>query len=244
MRKTIIPTWLGRFYGDDLTQEEYECKTLAHFPPSLRKTESRLFNTKWFDYRRLHPLQATYYFVDCYKKRTKFFYERFVGQAIAQKTKGVKKADFLDGKEASSFWRLRQLVDSMGVEYVSFFQWMEAFFASYPQKDNYYPRPYRFFLKDKELWLALRQDFYEAPEIHFAKDPFFTPERFCGHAYQLEYEKYIVRKILTKQVRQADILSSAMYRKNALRLEAALLSFPYSVVKEAVMRPSLPLHLI
>lgn len=241
--QTIIPTWLDSFYGDSLTVEEYECKTLSKFTPSQRMLESRLYKRKWFDYRRLHPLQATYYFVEVYKKRFKLFTERYISLGRSKFVRGIRSTDFLNSREALTFWKLRQLVDWLGIEYESFFIWAEAYMASMSVAHKYYPRPPYFMFSSyengKDLLVALREDFYNSPEIHFAKDPFYTPERYIGHPDQIAYENYIVGKIKFKKDRQEDILSSALYAKNALRIEKAMQEFPSKIVREAVNSPFL-----
>ena len=53
------------YFGSDLSVEDYERLRINHIQHSLALHEPALFDTKWFDYRFLHPTQATYLFAFC-----------------------------------------------------------------------------------------------------------------------------------------------------------------------------------
>lgn len=141
----VEPKWLGPFEGNNLTFEECEVLTAQNISRPLLKVESELFLKKWFDYRRLHPMLATFYFFDCYEKGYKQFWRVAVDAPTAEHvssikrvqygervcTKGKRKGQmiedktiilrrdltFLDGREKISFWKLRQAVDRLGIRY-------------------------------------------------------------------------------------------------------------------------------
>ena len=92
--ETILPTWLGSFYGSDFSYDDYERITINKFWQLTRGT-SNAMKSRWFDYQRLHPLQATYYFFDCYLKIANQLSKNTLGKAMEIDTKTSPRA----GKE-------------------------------------------------------------------------------------------------------------------------------------------------
>src|SRR5690606_1370421 len=109
--------WTGGLFGDGLDLEHYEIMMMQYVPAKDRKIEAELMTTKWFDYRLMHPVQATYYFYRQYKDAYREYYRRAINYEAAAFVKPTKQHDFLLSREAMSFWRLRQAVDALGIRY-------------------------------------------------------------------------------------------------------------------------------
>lgn len=109
---------------------EYDALAASKLKPADMKIEAELYTTKWFEYRVLHPVQATYLFAEAYIKAARNLYcktkdmdagkyikpfagkDLFVDQPITgSRNPNVKPAVF------KAIWRARQQADSMGIPY-------------------------------------------------------------------------------------------------------------------------------
>ena len=231
--KTPEPAqWLGYFYGHDLTFLHAEVLAIQHVPATLLKKEAELMRTKWFDYRRMHPTKATYFLASCYAKA--------YGNAIAVMKdsqmglyhKGFKGMDFMQTKEALSFWRLRQSIDKLGIRYDFYLRkamdWcIENGWRRPPRPSQLASNPDMV----SDIMLAWEEEC--AARIQFCKDDRYKVRSFFGHADQIAYEQFIVQAIKQRpQPRYG--LNSALYVEDAIRIETALTEFGERVVEEAV----------
>lgn len=57
---------LEKFPGDNLTPDQYDLLALQAIKEKYLNEEPELFDTKWFDYRHLHPTAATYLYAQHY----------------------------------------------------------------------------------------------------------------------------------------------------------------------------------
>ena len=115
--------WIEMFYCDNLTFDHYEILTINNIPKKDRKNESELMQTKWFDYRIMHPMYATYYFYHLYVKAYQAFWRKSINSESASfifPFKGEARLDFLKAREKLSIWRLRQSADMLGIRYEFF----------------------------------------------------------------------------------------------------------------------------
>lgn len=221
----ILPTWLGSYFGADFSFEELEYRTVTTFKEPVRRLELSLYETKWFDYVRLHPLQATYYFYECYRRIHLTFSKRCFGEARY----GTKCTDFLESREHSAFWNLRVVADSIGVAY----PWLitKAFETRLESGafKNRLPRPCHLVTPDevplyKELW---NQE-HDGTVLAMSSDPFFSVRRWVGDASQRRHEDYLVQQVKRKAMKRY-ALSTLIYEKQVLRLERALVEFPREI---------------
>jgi hypothetical protein len=59
------------YIGCDLSEDDYEITMATKWDKSLVREELGLFSRKSFDYRHLHPVQATYYFAHVFVEQTR-----------------------------------------------------------------------------------------------------------------------------------------------------------------------------
>lgn len=108
-------------FGFDLSDED--CDHIW-FRANIRKEwssfEIALFSTKWFDYRFLHPVRATYVFAHHYRAIYKRIFAEQFDHKRAEYVKGFKGDDlFVDASAVtvSGMWRARQHADAIGCPY-------------------------------------------------------------------------------------------------------------------------------
>jgi hypothetical protein len=232
--KILLPKFLGKFHGDSWTEKEYDAATLANFSDSAREKESDYFQTKWFDYRRLHPLQATFYWLWCYQDAYQDYIHKYVDMESYEK--GIR-SDFLNSKEKNAIWRARRYCDRNGIPYDVFIR------TRFQQKEdewrakNFFPRP-----KDMlpSLGLTVEEESaccnWEEPLIiRWAVDPIYQINAWRGLECQLAYEYYLVEKMQQRRCKAflGHVLHTAIYVRKQLRIETAILNFGIDPVREA-----------
>ena len=224
--EAVLPTWLGSFYGSDFTYQEYEVRAINNFY-SLSTPQSRCIECRWFDYVRLHPLQATYYFVDCYRKISSQLSKRYFGKD----TRGVSYEDFLDSRERTSFWNMRSFCDMYGMAYPWFiYQVMEYLLESGKFK-NRLPRP-QHFLSNVDMELAalgtVWQHHLNGEILRYSYDPYFLVSNWEGSRSQRRHEDMLIDQIKQKTVKRY-ALSTLIYEQQVLRFERAVKEFPRDI---------------
>lgn len=219
----IQPTWLGSFYGSCLSFEEYEFLTIQKIPADRRRLESRCVETRWFDYVRLHPLQATYWFAECYRR----VYREYAAANMGHKNWIGMREDFLQTREAGTIWSIRQFCDLHGFEYLSFIRALLAYRTSTGQFKNYLPRPCHLIGSNEKEIEALIEGFKEEREgvLTCSVDPFFCVKNWCGDQRQIDHEDYLVNYVRHKLTKHF-LLGTLIYQKQVLRFERACLEFP------------------
>lgn len=225
--------WSGHFYGSGLDLEHYEVLMVQYVPAKDRKIETQLMASKWFDYRLMHPMEATYYFFHKYKEAYRNFYRKAINFEAAQFVKPIKERDFLLSREAMSFWRLRQAVDALGMRYEFFLNYAFDQKRILANGRPLPPRPAQ--LKTEEIltnaYLAW-EDLCKG-SLQIACSPIFTAAQYTHAAMQVAYEDFIVAQIKQRRVPQY-ALSTCLYLYDAIRIERALLEFDEQTVRMAI----------
>ena len=68
------------YFGNDFTSDKYDSIALSAISDKFLKNESALFSTKWFSYRHLHPVSATYLFAHLYTEEYRKVYQKIRDQ--------------------------------------------------------------------------------------------------------------------------------------------------------------------
>lgn len=230
---SIRPFWLGSFYGDNLSSEEYDA-----LQKKLVKTPDRYFKNAWFDYRRLHAVQATYYLVHLYK----LGYRRYVGKNIdhekARYVTGLKAGSLDEIRERNAFVRLRSLIDDCGLPYPYALNYLFHFYEKVGRV-QYVPRPSHLsalFKEDPTLKETMQLSFFDTESLIAAEDPYYMVFNWQCDAEQKRHEDFIVEQIRMKSLKRYAI-ASAIYSLHVLRIERAILEFGAEALRDAQSAP-------
>jgi hypothetical protein len=230
------PTWLGNFYGGRFGFLNYEVLTIQNIPHKELKPEAGLMLSKWFDYRKLHPMQATYYFVKCYTDAYRNFCRKAVNFETADYISSIKGKDFLKAREMLSFWRLRQLVDQTGMRYDFFLSFAMSWFYRMVSVDGkvYPPRPAHL-LRNEDLIAEVMIAWEEqcSVSLQVARDPYYRVVNFTGSKNQLAHEAFVIGQAKARRFPEYS-LRSLIYEFDAIRIEEALRRFDQRVVLSAI----------
>lgn len=234
---TPRPAWLGNFFGGNLGFLNYEVLTIQHINHKEARIEPELMTTKWFDYRRLHPMQATYYFVKCYNDAYREFYRKAVNADAAPFVRSIKDHNFLDAKEKMTFWRLRQNCDKVGLPYDFFLRFaMNRHHRTVGADDGkvYAPRPTAF-VKNEELFADAMIAWEDAcaASLRIACDPYYRTSNYTGGRDQQAHEAFVIGQIKRRGVPHY-ALHAALYLFDVVRIEEALRQFDAHVVNAAI----------
>lgn len=184
------------FFGENLTDEQCEVLQLDRFGDGTRVfrkhlgREMQLYQTKWFDYRILHPVVATYLYAYELNKTYQRYYQMTRDYEIGQYIKISKGKDIWFAKNSGGFIKGRQQADELGIPYD--FYTSAAFNFLYIKKWKNLPRQNHMYAPDliehvQDKWVE-----YSKITLVVAKNDFFKsvgntnrPE-FISHQQWLE----------------------------------------------------------
>jgi hypothetical protein len=209
-----------------LDTPELDTFVLQFVAPKHRKQESDLYQSKWFDYKLLHPVQACQVFMEAYDK---VYRESVAARQDKGKAEGMRvlKAPFwqdLPARERTGIWKARRLADEYGMPYQDFCDL--AF--EYARKRNweFLPQPMHLysetrFEEDHTMveyivmkWLDRKEE-----SAHISHAEFFRTDAFVGHPYQLQHFRHILKIIKDSSMAH---ISAAFYLQNRYIPEAIL----------------------
>lgn len=235
--KSEYLNWTGEFYNDNLAFDHYEILTINHVPPKERKIETELMTTKWFDYRLMHPMYATYYFYHLFVKE----YQAFIAKHINFESapfifpfKGDARRDFLRATEKLSIWRLRQKADMLGIRYDFFLK--TAFNKIYRMIAGGRVVPPRPAMLGKEDLLAeIHNEWSDMckASLQIACSPYFHVSNFDNSLIQRDHERFVLSQVAQRSVPYYS-LSACLHDYEVISIEAALQSFDQQTVDLAI----------
>ena len=246
--KVQRPKHLGVFKGGNLGKLNYEVFSIQYFSRHELDRDAALNESKWFDYRSMHHLQATYYFVDCYNKAIQRDYAKRIDRDRAPYIRVFGDVDFLSARERAVMYRLRQLVDTMGVPY--------DFFLNFAMNWNYriaftegrdkikgkgkirgewhLPRPGHLVKNEKMITDAmLAWEDLCAASMQYSKDHYFRVDNWVGSKSQIAHEAWVIGQIKGRK-NPVYSLSNALYISGVVRPEEALRQFDSRTISEAI----------
>ena len=225
--------WFGYFYGHDLTFLHAEHLAIKNITDSLLKKEIELTETKWFDYRRMHPTKATYL---CAREYDRAYRDMLVtiNDISGKYKRGFKGLDFMESRECKAFWRMRQAIDALGIRYDFFLRHAMNWCIENGWRQP--PRPMHVYTNDDLITdVMLKWEEELNSSIQVCNDDRYTVENFFGHADQLAYEAFVIKHIKTRNHPQY-ALHNAIYITKSVRIEEALRNFDGRVVEMALQQ--------
>lgn len=221
----------GAFFGSALDSQSCEVLAIAKIDRKLLAAETKLYDTKWFDYRPLHPTMATYLLAHHYNRA----YGDMMGQCFDHGKRfmaAFKGKDVMACREVKSFWKLRQKIDELGIRYDFFVREVMNWCADNGWKQP--PRPSHAATNpDMIIHIANLWALECRAKIQWARSPRYTASAFVGAPDQIAYEEYILDSIMKRPAPRYSI-HAALYLYDALRIESAVARLPEAAVREAM----------
>lgn len=178
------------FYGSNYTDEEYDAIGLRYIKTKYIRKEAMLYTRKWFDYRRMHPVKATYLFAHHYTAAFGRMMAKRDGEH-AKYHRGFKGGDPMKAKagQNTGFYKARQYADLLGIPYDFFCSYAMSWFTDRLWKRL--PKPYHLyspeFLKAvKTAWGIKLLDSIQVPD-----DSFYMARGFYEHPDQVAFQHWL-----------------------------------------------------
>lgn len=198
---TLIPS-AARYFVERQSDLQWDAMTLETVPRDLWADEAALYQTKFWDYRLIHPSHATALFAQAYGVAYSRFQARRTGLAATNFTP-LNSREWNPFEEAPArvraFWKARQFCDELGMPY-------DDYCACYMSvADEYYenpPRPQEMYRVDTagvvvEWWEERRA----SGVITYPRNEHFQlRDNWCGSPHQMEWEEFSKRHMLAKPI--------------------------------------------
>ena len=200
------------FYGNHFSKKQCESLAQRHIDKQLLAQEHELFQTKWFDYRGLHPTKATYLYAHLFKERYQRMYAKTNDVETAEFKQGFATEDFmLSSKQAitTGLWMGRQHADRLGIPYDKFIWYgMEARFEKLWTR---IPNPCQMYSAD------LLETIQQRWELDVSEGLYHSiweenPDTAIGRQYQ----HWCCKAIAVSKANKVSILANKIYLKKSI----------------------------
>lgn len=199
---------------------------------ALLRKEPDLFESKWFDYRHLHPLLATQKFMHEYRAAHREAMQARVGMDDAIRAHGTKNMLLTDAgkREFTSFWKARQKADELGMPYGFFCR--TAMTTSARWGWPYTPRPMQLYSDEmvertKDAWAEFALN--NAP---LATHPTYLASDFASAPDQIAYQRWLAKHIQLR--RHPEFLARTLLDKGHLHRVTAEQFVGPDIVRKAL----------
>lgn len=195
---------------------------------SRARGELELFDTKWFDYRMMHPLDATVLFCEAYKRAYSQIMRTHgrVDYVTAQFRTGLKRVPYTaQGPSVrTSLWKARQTADERGVDYDYFCSTILSIAAS--REWGELPRPQHMWQEDLLAIFAEKLLNRSMTRLMGSDNPWFSTENYCGHEVQDAHRAHIFDQLENRVANRTLAIWSAVRAHQWIDEQAARLRFP------------------
>lgn len=184
-------------FGTDLPLEA--CHDIMHaLPDEWTEPERWLMASKWFDYRFMHPVHATYLFTDAYRRVYRQMYASTYDRAKADYVKGIKAEDPFDlakrNTDRAGLWKARQMADGLCMPY-DLYIGIAMTWSLRKCRKEYLPRPTH--LYNFDLLTAVSDTWKDRQSgiLYVAKDERFKNERYQASPIQDAHHEWLLEQV-------------------------------------------------
>lgn len=161
--------------------------------------ETELFRKKWFDYRFMHPIQATYYFVHCYEQGHRAAFKRHISRDRAEFIKVMKKSDLFENEPrfVNGVFAARQYADAIGAPYDFFIEAAMRHRLAY-WKQKYLPQPSHLYADWVCEKVFSEWEDCKRHRVYHAENRVYRASNYDGSRDQNEHRDFLVETALTR----------------------------------------------
>jgi hypothetical protein len=203
---------------------------LTRVDPSLRAAESLLYSRKWFDFRALHPVQATYRFAHEYAESVKRAYARQKDIRTLAGVQGFDVEKLFESRELSAMWRARQAFDAIGVRYDFGLDFIMKRFCE--RGWRVFPRPNQLYAE--EVILDVRDAWHREckAKTQLARHERFDARNYTGHPDEKAYQAWQVDQVKARGGNRAMLLGRLL-QENVLTEAVVHAAFGEAMLAQA-----------
>lgn len=176
--------------------------TFLYTKDSARGFETQLYESKWWDYRFMSPIEATLAYIDAFGVEARKIYAREFDEEKARHVRVATGEDMLHRLEKdaprakerfASYWRGRACADAIGMPYSDYISSMMDFRMRL-WKRRHIPLPNQLYgqreiEKTIERWTDVQQS-----RIRYAEHHAYMPENWCGAPAQVAYVDHLIER--------------------------------------------------
>lgn len=227
-------------------QNKYNCDltVLDYFSPSERRGEAQLYDSKWWDYKMLHPLEATEKFVEAYVKARQAAFSRRIDKFRAPYVKVLEREHFLECKKnvITGFWRSRRKVDEVGIPY-DFWCTHAIKYAERRDWKNM-PHPWQLtgtkpkFEDDISMSDYVISQWLESTRtrFHYSTHDYYKSENYRSTPHQSKHQIAILRHIMSKpKSLQTMLIADFAITERLLNHDAVIKMFGENTLNDSIL---------
>lgn len=172
--------------------------------------EMDLFQSKWFDYRFMTPLQATRVYIQKYDDVFRHHYAKTIDSEAAKHVRTVSIEGIFDGLKApessthkkaktqfTACWFGRQLADAMGMPYDTFINLAFEVRLKYWNR-AYLPQPQHLYSEMVEERAGARWKELQEGRLYTSDHPAYIGENYQNLPVQNDYHEWLISQALTR----------------------------------------------
>lgn len=173
-----------------------------HIPKKVQTFDSDLFTTKWFDYRRMTPVQATSTYIKVYSEIYRDIYARDIDYERAKHVRPTTVTDLFAAlgrgetrakRKLTGFWRGRQVADALGMPYELYVEHAFTFRMRRWQR-AYLPQPEHLYHEfDVEKIQVLWEELQEG-RLYLPEDPAYLAQNYRDVPYQNDFHEWLFKQ--------------------------------------------------
>jgi hypothetical protein len=185
------------FTGSELTRPEMDVRGLR-IDPIHREDEAGLMQKRWFDYRGLHPVAATYLYAHFYKQQTHKFYAQNVDIRTVEDARAFFPDDIFMSRDLTSMWLARSAADRLSIPYPFILQFaQERFIARLQHK---FPRPNQLYGDEIEVDVMQAWDARIATQLTYSREPRYQAAGWRKTMDQAQHLMFVFTQIERRPV--------------------------------------------
>lgn len=194
---------------------------IKHVRADWREFEGMLFTSKWFDYRFMNPVVATYVYAHEYVKAFRAAYRVTFDARACEGPRPItpmKHHDLFRCSQPfiSAIWRGRQHADAMGIPYDVY---LELAFEGNLRfwKQAFLPRPAQFYSGEVCKYIAERWEDRQKGIFYYGRHSAYRTHRYVGAPMQNDHHEWLFDQA-TKRDNAFRMLAN-MYASELIPLE-------------------------
>lgn len=218
------------FYGSTLTREEMDVRGLR-IDPTHRDGEAALMRRRWFDYRDLHPVAATYLYAHLYKQQTLKFYAQVIDIRTVEDARSFFPDDIFMSRDLTSMWLARRAADELGMPYTFILQFAQERFLSRLQHN--FPRPNQLYGEEIELDLRAAWDARLANQLTYSTEARYRAAAWKPNLDQAQHLRFVFTQIERRPAAARHRLLGRLIHEGIVRPDLAQAKFGSDTARAA-----------
>lgn len=191
--KSGLEDELEAVFGLDFDTSHYDHLIKQHIKPERQEIEDELLGRKWFDYRFMHPVQATYVYAHAYNQVYPRVYRRTICHRRARFIRPLWLDVFRDKNSLQGIWGGRQCADELCMPYTLYIQMaMDGALRYWNHK--HLPRPNQLYTERVIKYVCAAWESHQEGFLLIAKHSHYRNENYVGAAHQDAHHEWLIKQ--------------------------------------------------